>query len=95
MHSVFLPNSARLLDYAVTGKSSARKAAKTVITIKLEFDDPVDAGFLLRDLAEADRLQRSPYRPSEKSPVERSFARAVNAIGADVRPLMLTHRREG
>lgn len=95
MRSVFFPDRARLLDYAVTGKSSARKAAKTVVTIKLEFDDPVDAGYLLRDLAEADRRQRSPYRPSEKSQAERALARAVDAIGADLRPLMLTHRREG
>jgi hypothetical protein len=90
MSTIYLPNSARLLDYAATTKSSARKAGTTVLTIKIEVGDPHDAGWILGDLAEIDRKQRSPMKPASRGRTERELARELAASSA---PLQITHRR--
>lgn len=93
MAEIYLPSSAKLLDYALAAKSSARKGGSpATVTIKVEVADPLDVGFLLRDLAEIDRRQRNPYRPAPKGRAEQELAREIGRLSA---PLQLTDQREG
>lgn len=93
MAEIYLPSSAKLLDYALAAKSSARKGnSATTVTIKIEVADPVEAGFLLRDLADIDRKQRDLQRPVTRGRAERELTREIGRLSA---PLQLTDQREG
>lgn len=93
MATIYLPDSAKMLDYALAAKSSARKGGSpAMVTIKIEVSDPVEVGFLLRELADIDSRQRNHYRPAPKGRAERELAREIGRLSA---PLQLTDRREG
>lgn len=91
MATIYLTEGTHLLDYAASTKRSARNGAVTTLTIKLAFDDPSDLGFVLRELAEVDRIKRDPRQPTFRGSAERELGRAIAAERA---PLRLTHRRE-
>lgn len=93
MAAIYRPSSAKLLDFSLAAKSSAHKGGSSAtVTIKVEVADPLDVGFLLRDLAEIDRKQRDPYRPAPKSRAECELAREIGRLSG---PLRLTDQREG
>lgn len=63
------PDNTRMRSF-----TSSSKGGATTIRIELSVTDPVNAGFILNDLAEIDRAERAVAKPKAAAPKGPSHA---------------------